>query len=118
SGENQNIAGGRVIAPEREIVSRTTGRFTRVDDIRGVLLTGAGGTRVPLSEVAAIRDTSQDQRFWARLNGTPAVRVGIQKQPVANTVQVVDQVRAQLALLEASQFIPRDIRSQVTFDQS
>ena len=118
AGENQNIAGGRVIAPDREIVSRTTGRFTKVDDIRGVLLTGAGGTRVPLSEIAAVRDTSSEQRFWARLNGNQAVRIGIQKQPEANTVQVVDQVRAQMARLEQSQFIPRDIKYQVTFDQS
>jgi len=118
AGENQNIAGGRVIAPDREIVSRTTGRFTKVEDIRSVLLTGAGGTRVPLSEIAAVRDTSAEQRFWARLNGTPAVRIGIQKQPEANTVQVVDNVRAQMARLEGSQFIPRDIKYQVTFDQS
>lgn len=118
SGENQNIAGGRVIAPDREIVSRTTGRFTSVDQIRSVLLTGSGGTRVPLSEVATVRDTSQDQRFWARLNGQPAVRIGIQKQPEANTVAVVDAVREQMARLESSLFIPRDIKYQVTFDQS
>lgn len=118
SGENQNIAGGRVIAPDREIVSRTTGRFTSLEDIRGVLLTGAGGTRVRLTEVAAVRDTSQEQRFWARLNGTPAVRIGIQKQPEANTVEVVDQVRAMMNKLEGSNFIPRDIRYQTTFDQS
>lgn len=118
AGENQNIAGGRVIAPDREIVSRTTGRFTKIGDIRGVLLTGAGGTRVPLSEIAAVRDTSSEQRFWARLNGTQAVRIGIQKQPEANTVEVVDNVRAQMARLESSQFIPRDIKYQVTFDQS
>lgn len=118
AGENQNIAGGRVIAPDREIVSRTTGRFSRVEDIRGVLLTGSAGTRVPLSEVAAVRDTSQEQRFWARLNGTPAVRIGIQKQPEANTVEVVDRVRAQIRRLESSTFIPRDIKYEVTFDQS
>ena len=118
SGENQNIAGGRVIAPDREIVSRTTGRFRSLEEIRGLLLTGAGATRVPITEVAAVRDTSQDQRFWARLNGTPAVRIGIQKQPEANTVEVVDQVRAQMERLQSSNFVPRDIRYQVTFDQS
>ncbi len=118
AGENQNIAGGRVIAADREIVSRTTGRFTNIEDIRSVLLTGSGGARVPLREVAAIRDTAQDQRFWARLNGTPAVRIGIQKQPEANTVAVVDGVRAAMDRLARSQFIPADIKYQVTFDQS
>lgn len=118
AGENQNIAGGRVIAPDREMVSRTTGRFTRVEEIRGVLLSGTAGSRIPLSEIATVRDTSAEQRFWARLNGVPAVRIGIQKQPEANTVEVVDRIQAQIATLEASQFIPRDIRYQVTFDQS
>jgi hydrophobe/amphiphile efflux-1 (HAE1) family protein len=118
SGENQNLAGGRVIAPDRELVSRTTGKFTRVDDIRGVLLTAAGGARVPLRDIATVRDTAQDQRFWARLDGTPAVRIGIQKQPEANTVEVVDRVQAALARLESSNYIPADIRYRVTFDQS
>ncbi|MEX2181146.1 MAG: efflux RND transporter permease subunit [Gemmatimonadaceae bacterium] len=118
AGENQNIAGGRVIAPDREIVSRTTGRFTRLDDIRGVLLQSAGGARIPLRDVAVVRDTAQDQRFWARLNGTPAVRIGIQKQPEANTVDVVDRVRAEIARLGSSSYIPADIRYEVTFDQS
>lgn len=118
SGENQNIAGGRVLAPDRELTSRTSGKFHRLEDIRGVLLTTAGGARVPLSDLATVRDTSQVQRSWARLDGVPAVRIGIQKQPEANTVEVVDGVQAALKRLQESNYIPADIRSQVTFDQS
>mgnify|MGYP001764843626 CR=1 FL=1 len=118
SGENQNIAGGRVSSEEREIVSRTSGKFRSLNDIRGVVLQAAGGARIPLRDVAVVRDTSQEQRGWARLDGVPAVRVSIQKQPEANTVQVVDGVQALLARLQESSFIPGDIRSQVTFDQS
>ncbi len=116
--DNQNIAGGRVSGPDLELVSRTTGKFESVEDIRNVLLTGPGGTRIPLRDVAVIRDTSQEQRFWARLNGVPAVRIGIQKQPEANTVEVVDGVQALLANLRSSAYIPADIQYNVTFDQS
>lgn len=116
--DNQNIAGGRVSGPDLELVSRTTGKFENVDDIRNVLLTGASGTRVPLRDVATIRDTSQEQRFWARLNGVPAVRIGIQKQPEANTVEVVDGVKALLVRLQQSQYIPKDVQYNTTFDQS
>ena len=48
----------------------------------------------PLTEVATVRDTSSEERNWARLNGVPAVRISIQKQPDANTVAVVDGVAA------------------------
>ncbi len=116
--DNQNIAGGRVSGPDLELVSRTTGKFESVDDIRNVLLTGTGDSRIPLRDVATVRDTSQEQRFWARLNGVPAVRIGIQKQPEANTVEVVDGMEAMLASLQASSYIPRDIKYNVTFDQS
>jgi hydrophobe/amphiphile efflux-1 (HAE1) family protein len=116
--DNQNIAGGRVSGPDLELVSRTTGKFESVEEIRGVLLTGAGGTRIPLRDVAIVRDTSQEQRFWARLNGLPAVRIGIQKQPEANTVEVVDGVQELLGRLRESSYIPRDIEYNVTFDQS
>jgi hydrophobe/amphiphile efflux-1 (HAE1) family protein len=116
--DNQNLAGGRVSGAELELVSRTTGKFETVDDIRNVLLTGTGGARVPLRDVATVRDTSQEQRFWARLNGVPAVRIGIQKQPEANTVAVVDGVKAMLERLQGSQYIPRDISYRTTFDQS
>jgi hydrophobe/amphiphile efflux-1 (HAE1) family protein len=116
--DNQNIAGGRVSGPDLELVSRTTGKFEKIDDIRNVLLTGTGGTRVPLRDVATIRDTSQEQRFWARLNGVPAVRIGIQKQPEANTVEVVDGVKALLERLQGSQYIPKDVQYNTTFDQS
>src|SRR5690606_33050947 len=74
--------------------------------------------RVPLRDIAVVRDTAQDQRFWARLDGTPAVRLGVQKQPEANTVQVVDRIQETIARLQSSNFIPSDIRMQVTFDQS
>jgi multidrug efflux pump subunit AcrB len=73
---------------------------------------------VPLRDVALVRDTSQEQRNWARLNGVPAVRIGIQKQPEANTVEVVRGVQARLATLQESGYIPADIRNEVTYDQS
>ena len=116
--DNQNIAGGRVSGPELELVSRTSGKFESIEDVRNVLLTGTAGTRVPLRDVATVRDTSQEQRFWARLNGAPSVRIGIQKQPEANTVEVVDGVQRALERLRGTQYIPADIQYSVTYDQS
>ncbi len=116
--ENQNLAGGRVTGPAGEFVSRTSGRFQRIEDIRSVLLTTPSGGRVPLGDIATVRDTSAEVRFRARLNGEPAVRLGIQKSPEANTVEVITATRKRLADLQSSGFIPPDITFEVTFDQS
>ncbi|MGH7638420.1 MAG: efflux RND transporter permease subunit, partial [Gemmatimonadaceae bacterium] len=116
--ENQDVAAGRLTSETREIAGKTAGKFRSVDDIRGILLSSGGGQRIALTQIATIRDTSAEQRSWARLDGAPAVRVSIRKQPDANTVEIVDGVQATLDKLQTSGFIPDDIKHAVTFDQS
>jgi CzcA family heavy metal efflux pump len=116
--ENQDVAAGRLTSDTREIAGKTAGKFRSVDDIRGILLSSGGGQRIALTQIATVRDTSAEQRSWARLDGAPAVRVSIRKQPDANTVQVVDGVQATIDKLQTSGFIPGDIKNAVTFDQS
>src|SRR5690606_9314021 len=84
--ENQDVAAGRITGDDREVVGRTAGRFRSVNDIRGVLLSTRTGARVPLTDVATVQDTSAEQRLWARLDGQPAVRLSVRKQPESNTV--------------------------------
>ncbi len=115
---NQDVAAGRVSSERTEIVGKTEGKFRSVEDVRGVLLTLQGGGRIPLSEVADVRDTNQEQRLWARLNGIPAVKVSVRKQPNANTVNVAEGVDERLAALLASRFIPGDVEYQVIQNQA
>ena len=81
---NQDVAAGRVTSPEREVVGKTTGKFVSVDQIRALPLNLEGGQRIPLSEIATVRDTNREQRLWARLDGVPAVKLSIRKQPSAS----------------------------------
>ncbi len=115
---NQDVAAGRVSSPTREVVGKTTGKFRDVADVRAVLLAVPGGGRVPLSEVAAVLDTNREQRLWARLNGEPAVKLSVRKQPNANTVAVADQVDERLSALAAADFVPDDIRFQTIQNQA
>ena len=115
---NQDVAAGRVSSPTREVVGKTAGKFQSVADIRGTLLPLAGGGRIPLSEVAVVRDTSREQRLWARLNGVPAVKLSIRKQPDGNTVATADAVDAQLRRLSETGFIPPDVEFRVLDNQA
>jgi CzcA family heavy metal efflux pump len=108
---NQDVAAGRVASATREIVGKTAGKFRSVEDVRGVLLAVPGrGGHIPLSEIAEVEDTHREQRLWARLDGVPAVRLAVRKQPNANTVKVAEAVDLQIASLAASHFIPEDIQ--------
>ena len=116
--ENQDVAAGRVASPTREIVGKTAGKFRSIADVQNVLLTVPGGGRIPLTEIANVRDTHVEQRMWARLDDTPAVKLSVRKQPNANTVSVAEEVDATLQRLQRDQFVPADIRYQVIQDQS
>jgi hydrophobe/amphiphile efflux-1 (HAE1) family protein len=115
---NQDVAAGRVASPTREIVGKTEGKFQNVAQIRGMLITLPGGGQVPLSEVATVEDTHREQRLWARLDGVPAVRVSIRKQPDANTVVVADGIDDKLRDLRESMFIPPEIEFVTMENQS
>ena len=116
--ENQDVAAGRVSSSTREVVGVTAGKYRNVEEIRGTLLNLGGGNRIPLSEVADVRDTNREQRLWARLDGVPAVRMNVRKQPDANTVAVAEGIAERIASLEASRFVPGDIRVQTLNNQA
>ena len=115
---NQDVAAGRVASPTRELVGKTSGKFKTVDDVRGVTLNLPGGGRVPLSEVANVRDTHREQRLWARLDGVSAVKLTVRKQPNANTVRTADQVHARIQDLAGIGFMPSDVSHQTLQSQA
>ena len=115
---NVDVAAGRVTSTTREVVGKTTGKFRNVEEIRSLLINVPGGGRIPLGEVANVADTNQEQRLWTRLNGVPAVRMSIRKQPGSNTVAVADAVDDRLRELAKTRFIPADIEHRTTQNQA
>lgn len=120
SDRNLDVSGGRVRGGGEETSTRLVGRFGSVEDIRGLTL-DVGGTvpqQVYLRDVADVVDGTEEQRIFVLLNGQPAVKVSIQKQPDANTVNVVEGVKARLEELRQSGLIPADAVLTPTLDES
>lgn len=118
---NLDTAGGRIRGGETEPLTRLVGRFQDVEAIRNLLITVPNTTppqQVYLRDVATITDGTEEQRVFVLLNGEPAVKVSVQKQPDANTVQVVDGVKARLAQLQAAGVLPDDLVLTATLDES
>src|SRR5712672_2219987 len=74
------------------------------------------GAPVRLSDVAAVRDSVENIRAAGYLNGKPAIRVVIFRQPGANIIKTVDRVKAALPSLKAS--IPAAINMQIVLDRT
>jgi multidrug efflux pump subunit AcrB len=63
-------------------------------------------------------DGTEDERVFVTLNGTPAVKISIQKQPDANTINVVNGVKQRIETLRANGLIPDDLEIVSTLDES
>ncbi len=117
--ENQDVAVGSVTSPTFEITGKARGKFRTLDDIRNVLLRLPGtDARIRLAQVATVEDTHREQRLWARLDGVPALKVSVRKQPDANTVDVAQGVAHRIEALAQAGFIPGDVDYRTLSDQS
>lgn len=70
---------------------------------------------VRIRDVAEVEDSSADQANIVRVDGVRGVYLRLLKQPKANTIAVVDAVRAALPLLRG---VPESVKLDISFDQS
>jgi CzcA family heavy metal efflux pump len=115
---NEDVSAGRMRFAGQEYGGRATGRLGSVGAIAALPIRLAAGDSIPLSEVAQVIDTHKDQRIRIRFNGTAGVKISVQKQPTANTVDVAERVRARLAWMQANGLVPEDVSVSNVSDQS
>jgi multidrug efflux pump subunit AcrB len=90
--ENIEQLGGRVTTGKKEIIARTTGEFSSVDDIGSVLILKNGSSNLFLKDIASIEDSHEEARVITRFNRDPAVKLSVLKQSTANTVEIAENV--------------------------
>ncbi|MFQ4134796.1 efflux RND transporter permease subunit [Nodosilinea sp. PGN35] len=118
---NQDVSGGRLRGGSEETLTRLVGRFQSAGEIQDLAITVPGTAppqQVYLRDVATVNDGTEEQRIAVRLNGQPAVKVSIQKQPDANTIDVVDGVKAKLDEMRQSGLMPEGMDMTATLDES
>ncbi len=86
------------------------------DQYRQLIVAYRNDAPVHLADVAEVIDDVENVRQAAWMNETPAVIVNIQRQPGANTIQVVDRVKNLLPQLRDS--MPAAVDIQILTDRS
>jgi HAE1 family hydrophobic/amphiphilic exporter-1 len=98
--ENVNIPLGRLNRNGSEFSLRVSGKPEEVEQFKSMVIGQRGGRPILLSEVADVRDGTEEQRSLAMINGIPAVSLNILKQTGANTVAVVNNVKKTIIRLQ------------------
>jgi len=113
--QNADVPGGNVETGRRELVLRTLGRYTSPRDMEELVVTNINGAPIKIRDIGRVEDGTKEQRSIARLNGQPTVTLEVRRQSGANTVEVIHNVKDQLARVSAQ--LPADIKLEAIRDQ-
>ena len=93
-----------------------SGQAKRPDELNDIVVATVNNAPVRVADVATVASGVEPQYTIVTADGHPAALVNINRQPDANTVTVVDEVKAALNAMRGQ--IPKDVRVAAYYDQS
>lgn len=112
-----NTGGGFIDQHSREYLIRNIGRTTKLDDLRNLVVVMRGSQPILLRQVADVDFAPRVKRGDAGFQGEPAVIIGVQKQPQADTVVLTQKIEAELKKIQST--MPKGIvADKIQFRQS
>jgi multidrug efflux pump len=94
----------------------TNDQIRYAEDYKPLVVGYSNGAAVRLSDVAAVTDSVQNIRSAGYLNGKPAIPIIIFRQPGANIIQTVENIRSELPSIKAS--ISTGIDTTIVLDRT
>ena len=116
ASENINIPGGKLDLGTQTFNIKTDLEFDDSRELFDIVISNQGGRTVMLSDVAEIKDTLEELTMDERINGRRGVRILVQKQTGANSVQIVEGVQAKLK--EIIPTLPPDCKVETIYESS
>src|ERR1041384_7003120 len=93
-----------------------SGQARRPEELNGIVVATVNNAPVLVSAVPTVTPGVEPQYTIVTADGHPAALVNINRQPDANTVAVVDEVKEALIAMRGQ--IPKDVRIAPYYDQS
>ena len=113
---NSNSPVGTLYGQDQNVTLLATSAMRRAEEYRKVVVAYRNGAPIKLEEVAQLIDGVENDKTASWFNDSRAIVLAIYRQPVANTVAVVDAVREQLPSYRAQ--VPAGINLDVLNDRS
>jgi HME family heavy-metal exporter len=116
-GYSANTSGGFLESNNREYLIRHIGRTSSLEDLKNIAVSSRNGQTILLRQVADITFAPAVKRGDAGYEGGPAVILGVQKQPSADTVALTKKIES--AIAELKQGLPTGMEApKITFRQA
>ncbi|MCC7137092.1 MAG: efflux RND transporter permease subunit [Planctomycetes bacterium] len=117
--ENRNDRGGTSEAGKRRWVVRTVGQYDTLRQLeQTIVATGADGTPVVLRDVAEVRFGREKRDAIVRQNGRPTIVMGMLRRTGANVMDVMRDLKQEIAAINATVFAGRGVRLVQVYDET
>jgi len=113
---NVNQPLGTLYGKHQSFTVQANGQLQRAADFRPMIVAYRNGNPVRLQELGQVFDSVQNNKVASWYNNTRAIVLAVQRQPGANTVEVVDNVKKLLPQFRSQ--IPASVNMEVLFDRS
>ncbi len=113
---NSNKPVGSLSGADRSVVLQATDQLTEATQYRPLIIAYRNGLPIRLGDVAQIVDGVENDKTASWFNGERSILLALQRQPDANTVAVVDAVKALLPNLQAQ--LPASVKLSIMLDRS
>jgi HAE1 family hydrophobic/amphiphilic exporter-1 len=113
---NSSTPVGTLNGPKQSVTLTATGAIEHAAGYRDVVVAYRNGAPVKLNQIARVIDSVENNKIATWFNDSRAIVLAIQRQPDANTVEVVDMVRDRLPQMRAQ--VPPSIQMTPLFDRS
>ncbi len=114
--QNAEVPGGNVTTDVSERTLRTMGRFTDASQFSELVVATRNNQPIRVRDIGYAEDGTKEQRSLATLNGVPAVALEVRRQSGANTVEVVNGVKAALDRVRPQ--LPPGVEMEIVRDSS
>ena len=111
-----NAAKGNFDGASQDYTINANDQLLSSGDYKSVVVAYRNGAPVMLGQVAKVVDGVENSTLAAWMNETPAVILNIQRQPGANTIEVVNSITKLLPQLETT--LPKSVHVQIVTDRT
>jgi multidrug efflux pump len=112
--QNIEVPSGRIESLQREFTVLTGTDLRTPEEFNKIIIKDIKGYPIRLQDVGRAEVGAADDRNIVRVNGEPAVALGVVKQSVANTLSVAQAVRAKVAKISPN--LPVGMELSVVYD--
>lgn len=115
---NANVSGpkGSLDGAQQSYIIAANDQIAAADAYRPIIIAYRNGSPVTIGDVAQIVDGLENDRTGGWYQGTPAVIIDIQRQPGANVIDVVKQIRTEIPKVQRA--IPAGVHLTIVSDRT